>query len=190
MLTTCGGMHDFVKLLDFGLVKPQNADRNMTMAGSLTGTPLYLSPEEIQHEELDARNDLYAVGSVGYYLLTGTPVFDGKNIVGICNKHLQTEPETPSSRLGRPIDKGLEQLILRCLSKQPNDRPATAELIETELQQCQAIQTWNRNAARSWWAENLSDSNLNDTGPVEENLSETVIATTSESVEPFQSNSD
>lgn len=179
MLTTCGGMHDFVKLLDFGLVKPRNADRNMTMAGSLTGTPLYLSPEAIQHEELDARSDLYAVGCVGYFLLTGTPVFDGKSIVDICNNHLQTEPEPPSSRLGRPIDKGLEQLILRCLSKQPSDRPETAELIETELQNCQPTQTWNRSTAKSWWADNLTKSNLSDTNPVEENLSETVIVTTS-----------
>ena len=81
MLTKCGGMCDFVKLLDFGLVKSQNADRNVTLAGSLTGTPLDMSPEAIEHEELDARSDLFAVGAVGYYLLTGTPVFDGKSIV-------------------------------------------------------------------------------------------------------------
>ena len=186
MLTTCGGMHDFVKLLDFGLVKPQDADRNMTLAGSLTGTPLYLSPEAIEHEELDARSDLYAVGAVGYFLLTGTPVFDGKSIVDICNKHLNSDPEPPSDRLGHQFNEDLEQLILKCLAKQPKDRPAKAELLEAELERCQATQTWSRSEARIWWTENVTVSNLSDTGAVEDDLSETVITPAPESVDPLQ----
>jgi len=156
MLTKCGGMCDFVKLLDFGLVKSQNADRNVTLAGSLTGTPLYMSPEAIQQEELDARSDLYAVGAVGFFLLTGTPAFDGKSIVDLCKQHLEATPQRPSERLGKPIDEQLQTIILRCLAKRPDDRPASAELCEEELLNCQSASRWTQVQAKAWWAEHLA----------------------------------
>jgi len=160
MLTRYGGLHDFVKLLDFGLVKPRDADQNTTLAGSLTGTPLYLSPEAIRHETLDARSDLYAIGAVGYFLLTGTTVFQGRSIVDICNDHVKTTPEKPSARLGRTIDEDLERLILSCLAKNKDDRPASASALEQELESCQSAGSWTRSSARSWWESNIGEGQL------------------------------
>ncbi|MCG6158482.1 serine/threonine protein kinase [Rubinisphaera margarita] len=157
MLTQYGGLHDFVKLLDFGLVKPRDADQNTTLAGSLTGTPLYLSPEAIRHEPLDARSDLYAVGAVGYFLLTGTTVFEGRSIVDVCNDHVKTTPEKPSARLGRTIDEDLERLILSCLEKQKADRPESAAVLEQELASCQSAGSWTRSSAKTWWQTNIGD---------------------------------
>ncbi len=168
MLTKYGGMCDFVKLLDFGLVKPETAQRNMTVAGSLTGTPLYLSPEAIEHCELDARSDLYAVGAVGYFLLTGKPVFDGQSIVDICTQHVQSDPQPPSQRLGRPIDEDLERVILNCLAKRPEDRPPRAEALEEQLSRCRAAGAWTQVEAKAWWARHLApDTEPHDTAPAD-----------------------
>lgn len=178
MLTKCGGMCDFVKLLDFGLVKSQNADRNVTLAGSLTGTPLYMSPEAIQREELDARSDLYAVGAVGYFLLTGTPVFDGKSIVDICKQHVQETPQRPAERLGQPVDERLEELILRCLAKRPDDRPASAESCEEDLLSCESANRWTSIQAKAWWAKHLSiDPLIEETLAAPQDFTETVDKT-------------
>ena len=97
MLTERGGICDFVKVLDFGLVKAidGNRDASLTAIGSFTGTPLYMSPETIQNsDQVDARTDIYALGAVGYYLLTGTPVFDGSNVMEILQKHVAELPES------------------------------------------------------------------------------------------------
>ena len=176
MLTKCGGMCDFVKLLDFGLVKPQNAERNMTLAGSLTGTPLYLSPEAIQHAEIDARSDLYAVGAVGYFLLTGEPVFDGQSVVDICTQHIQAAPDPPSQRLAKPVDEDLEQVILRCLAKQPDERPSAADALEEALSQCRSATEWTQMEAKAWWTRHLNDQSLpSDTATPGPALTETII---------------
>jgi hypothetical protein len=174
MLTVCGGMCDFVKLLDFGLVKPTESARDVTMAGSLTGTPLYLSPEAIQNRELDGRSDLYAAGAVAYFMLTGTPVFQAESIVDICKQHIQAVPESPSERLGKPINDDLEQLILRCLAKNPQDRPANADTIEEQLSLCQSATRWTKADARTWWTQHLGPSQgLNETA--DDGLSATVV---------------
>ncbi|WP_235934745.1 serine/threonine protein kinase [Candidatus Laterigemmans baculatus] len=156
MLTQRGGLYDFVKLLDFGLVKPQYGDRQMTIAGSLTGTPLYMSPEAIQQTEVDLRSDIYAVGAVGYFMLTGRPVFEGQGIVEICNQHIHTEPTPPSQRRGATLDEDLEQILMRCLAKQPGERPADASVLEEALSQCRSAHAWGPKEARGWWAEHLS----------------------------------
>src|SRR5262249_39495607 len=127
VLTRRGGVADFVKVLDFGLVKAVGVDREaaVTAFGSITGTPLYLSPEAIQNAaDLDARGDLYAVGAVGYFLLTGTAMFKGQNIVELLMHQVNTLPEPPSVRLGRAVSADLEGVILRCLAKDRDERPA------------------------------------------------------------------
>ena len=128
VLTERGGMHDFVKLLDFGLVKALDSrkDSTLTTAGSLTGTPLYMPPEAIQHEQIDARSDLYSLGAVGYFLITGTPVFDGENVLRILQQHVAENPEAPSKRLGGPVSAEFEAVLMKCLAKLPGDRPASA----------------------------------------------------------------
>lgn len=153
-LTSRGSLFDFVKLLDFGLVRVVDEEKaaRLTSDGAMTGTPLYLSPEAIEHPDtIDARSDLYAVGAVGYFLLTGTPVFDGRNIVEIVQKHVMVTPDPPSQRLGRPVCPELEQLLLRCLQKSPDQRPSSAADLADALAACRAMPQWTVKDAAKWW---------------------------------------
>jgi serine/threonine-protein kinase len=156
ILCTLGGQPDVAKLLDFGLVKhidpDGDAELQLTREGAITGTPTYLAPENlIDPERVDARADLYAVGAVGYYLLTGSPVFTGRTVVEVCGHHLHTEPEPPSKRLGRPVDPALEQILLDCLSKDPAARPPSALALRERLIACAAYGSWTDAEARGWW---------------------------------------
>src|SRR5262249_22053185 len=146
-------LYDFVKVLDFGLVKPTSGDHaNVTSQHVLLGTPLYVSPEAVnQADTVDARADVYAVAAVGYFLLTGTPVFNGKTVMEICLKHLKETPEPPSARIGRPINVHMEALILRCLAKAPADRPANAGKLLRELDAVILTESWTATEASAWW---------------------------------------
>ncbi|MEO1481051.1 MAG: serine/threonine-protein kinase [Myxococcota bacterium] len=156
MLCRYGGQHDMVKVLDFGLVKQLQGASNalLTQTESLTGTPQYMSPEAITDaESVDARGDIYSLGCVAYYLLTGEHVFTGKTVVEVCSHHLHTPPTPPSEVTERPIDAHLEALILRCLAKSPQDRPADgAELINL-LEQIDLGEVWRERDAVEWWDE-------------------------------------
>jgi eukaryotic-like serine/threonine-protein kinase len=132
------GEPDFVKVLDFGIAKIQDAAGEegpaLTKAGFVCGTPEYMSPEQARGAALDARSDLYAVGVILYQLMTGLLPFESDSAVGFATKHLTEEPPPPTVR--RPdarISPAMERLILRALSKDPNDRPATAEQFRAEL---------------------------------------------------------
>jgi eukaryotic-like serine/threonine-protein kinase len=152
-----GGHYDVVKVLDFGLVKSIDSEREtqITLAGSIAGTPLYLAPEAIEHhEQVDARSDLYAVGAVGYFLLTGTPVFQGTSITEVCMQQVHAPPERPSVRLGRPVSPELEDLLLACLAKDPTDRPASADELAEQLAKCRTCGEWTRADAAAWWRDN------------------------------------
>lgn len=160
-LTCRGGLHDFVKVLDFGLAKSLDGqDRaNVTSPNALMGTPLYLAPEAVNHpESVDARADVYAVGAVGYFMLTGTPVFTGANIMEICLKHVKEAPQPPSVRSGKPISAALETILLRCLAKAPADRPADAAALLRELEACTWTGTWSAATATAWWADHGKDT--------------------------------
>jgi eukaryotic-like serine/threonine-protein kinase len=171
-LTMRGGMYDFVKLLDFGLVKALDSrkDASLTTAGSLTGTPLYMPPEAIQHEAMDPRSDLYALGAVGYFLLTGTPVFDGESVISVLQKHVMEPPQTPSNRLGRPISASLEAVLLKCLAKLPQDRPASANELAEELSRCTTAQPWTRKNADDWWQKNYPRAGTGTAKPETEKI--------------------
>ncbi|MBI1347510.1 protein kinase [bacterium] len=154
MLNRRGGECDVVKVLDFGLAKALDADKQseLTAANSLTGTPLYLSPEAIQTPNLvDGRSDLYAVGAVGYYLLTGQPVFQSDSLVDLCQKHVSQIPVPPSERLGKPVSVELEHAILSCLEKQPGRRPQTARELAQRLEHCPTWHEWTFERAEAWW---------------------------------------
>ena len=115
-LTSRGGLHDFVKVLDFGLVKALDGEENanLTNPHAMTGTPLYVSPEAIsQPDRVDARTDVYAVGAVGYYLLTGSPVFTGASVVEICMKHVSaTAGSAVGPQIGKPLlARDLERIV-------------------------------------------------------------------------------
>lgn len=155
-VTRRGGLSDFVKVLDFGLAKAIDAEEraNVTNPNALMGTPLYLSPEAVHHpESVDAKSDVYAVGAVGYFLLTGTPVFTGTSIMEICMKHAQEAPQPPSARLGKSISPSLEAIVMRCLAKSAAERPASAAHLLVELEMCEVEGRWTTDAAAGWWAE-------------------------------------
>jgi serine/threonine-protein kinase len=126
-----GGIPEFVKVIDFGLVKRVDAgeDTSVTQVNTIAGTPLFMAPESIARpDSVGPHSDVYALGGVAYYLVTGTPPFGGSTIVEVCGHHLHTAPTPPSERLGTAVPAALEALILRCLSKQTDARPSDAEL--------------------------------------------------------------
>ncbi len=156
-----GGISDLVKVVDFGLVKDVSpkaegdapAESAVTMANAITGTPLYIAPETLTAQDtVDARADLYALGAVGYWLLTGTHVFGGRTTFEVCLHHLNSQPESPSDRLGQPVAADLEALLLACLAKRPEDRPASAHVLRERLLACAAAGLWTNARAAAWWA--------------------------------------
>jgi hypothetical protein len=154
ILTSRAGMPDFVKVLDFGLVKAADADEaaKLTQANVAVGTPHYLSPEAVENPDtVTPLSDVYAIGGVAYYLLTGTQVFTGKTIMEICMNHVRAAPEPPSGRLGRSVSAGLEGVILRCLAKKPQDRPAGTQAMADELEHVEVAGSWTRADAEAWW---------------------------------------
>lgn len=155
MVCQRGGMFDVVKLLDFGLVKAVDVglESALTSTNSLTGTPLYMSPEAVTNSEtVDARSDLYSLGAVGYFLLTGSALFSGTSVLDVCRQQVDAVPEPPSKRAGRKIDPDLEAIIMECLAKNPNQRPSSAAELAEALWVCEGAGTWTANAARDWWA--------------------------------------
>jgi tRNA A-37 threonylcarbamoyl transferase component Bud32 len=155
-VTDRGGVPDMVKVLDFGLVRPVASVDNTALDAAdteiLAGTPNYMSPEAVENgATADARSDLYSVGAVGYYLLTGQGVFDGETIAEICRKRVEEEPVPPSIRIGRPICPHLEALILRCLERDPKDRPQSAHELLTLLAASPRIADWNVEQRAAWW---------------------------------------
>ena len=154
MLNRRGGEPDVVKVLDFGLVKALDDQRQagLTQQASLTGTPLYMSPEAIQMpNSVDARSDLYAVGAVGYFLLTGQPVFEADNVVDLCQKHVATPPVPPSERSRTPIPAELENALLACLEKSRAKRPQTARDLALLIARCAEATQWSIEDADAWW---------------------------------------
>ncbi len=152
-LTQRGGVCDFVKVLDFGLARAVDTEAEAKItSGGMAGTPLYLAPEAIETPDaVDARADIYAVGAVGYFLLTGTPVFKGDSLMDICMKHMKATPESPSQRLGSAIHPKLEEVILACLAKQPLQRPRTAREIVLLLDGIVLEEVWTTSAGAEWW---------------------------------------
>ena len=152
-LTQRGGVADFVKVLDFGLVKSLDAGgAELTMAETTLGTPLYMSPEAVEHPNaVDARSDLYSLAGVGYFLVTGEPLFNWLTLGDVLMHQVKDLPVPPSLRLGRPVSPDLEALLMRCLAKDPAARPANARELEDGLARCRSAADWTRDAADEWW---------------------------------------
>lgn len=146
------------QVVDFGLVTysdPMNAETQLqiTAADTIVGTPLYMAPEAVLGARVDARSDLYSLGAVGYFVLTGEPVFEGRTVVEVCDHHLHTSPIPPSARLGRPVPTDFETLLLRCLAKSPGDRYPDALSLQDALMRCAERTPWSRDEASSWWTD-------------------------------------
>jgi hypothetical protein len=154
-----GGVTDTVKVLDFGLVgRVSEVGEGPVPALELPdtsrflGTPLYMAPETIQRPGAgDARSDIYAVGAVGYMLLTGAPVFDGEDHTEVWQKHLTALPLPPSARSPQNLSQAVERIILRCLEKDPAGRPQSIAELTAALQACPLAGTWTPEQARTWW---------------------------------------
>jgi hypothetical protein len=154
MMTEQGGVFDVTKVLDFGLVKniDSSTDATNTVSESVIGTPRFMSPEQIlDPPSIDARSDLYALGAVGYYLLTEEFVFEGTNAIEICAQHLSAEPELPSYRVEREILPELELLIMQCLEKKRDNRPSSGVEIADRLHAL-PLERWTQEQAAEWWA--------------------------------------
>ncbi len=149
-----GRRHDFVKVLDFGLVKSlagaSNEDSLATAAGLTPGTPAYMAPEMASGGTVDARADIYALGCVAYYLLTGHLVFEAGSALQMISRHLAATPVPPSVRAGLPIPAGLERLVLDCLAKEPDARPRSAEELSQSLAGL-GVEPWGEAEASEWW---------------------------------------
>jgi serine/threonine-protein kinase len=153
-----GGQYDVAKLLDFGLAKPIACGEEqiqLTQAGAITGSPLYMSPEQAVGEgEPDARSDVYSLGAVAYFLLTGAPPFTADQPLKVIVAHASQEVVPPShSRPEIPAD--LERIVLRCLSKLPSERYQTAADLALALLECSVAGQWGRQQAAEWWQTEL-----------------------------------
>lgn len=149
-----GRVCDVVKLLDFGIVQPapdRLAPDQLTTEGKFLGTPLYVSPEQIRAKEaLDARSDLYSLGAVAYFLLTGEPPFIRDSVPEIFAAHLRDAP-VPPAQLNPSIPSDLEAVILRCLEKQPAQRYPDAATLGEHLSRCAGSSNWTDRQAEEWW---------------------------------------
>jgi len=157
-LARLGVTCDFVKVLDFGLVKAENTtSTRLTMDGTTAGTPAYMAPELATGAAFDGRADIYSLGCVGYFLLTGTPVFEESTPVAIALAHVQKQPVLPSQRTELPVPSSLEAVIMRCLAKSPADRPQSAMELARALTAFDGVAAWSYDDAERWWRVNLPD---------------------------------
>jgi len=147
--------YDFAKVLDFGLVKVKrgrSGDTLSTIDHTTTGTPAYMAPETILGEvEVDRRADVYALGCVAYYLLTGQLVFEADTSMRMLMHHLNTPPVPPSQRTELPIPRELDEIVLACLQKDPTKRPQNAGELFRMAYNCRACEGWDATAAEAWW---------------------------------------
>jgi eukaryotic-like serine/threonine-protein kinase len=166
MICLYGGIPDFLKILDFGLVKDigsveaaagveaGSGDAALSQDGSLLGTPLYMAPEGMSDPSaVDARADLFALGAVGYFLLTGKSPFPGRTAIEVFAMERKGPPPPLSRAAGNPVPAALEETILRCLAFAREERPGSAEALDVMLETCVVASAWTREDARAWWRE-------------------------------------
>ena len=166
MLCVYGGIPDFLKVLDFGLVKeigdvehaaesePGGHDAALSQDGSLLGTPLYMAPEGMSDPtNVDARTDLFALGAVGYFLLTGNSPFPGRTALDVFRLEREGPPPPLSTSAPNPVPEALERTLQRCLSFERRERPVSAEELDAMLEACAVVPPWSPADARAWWQE-------------------------------------
>jgi serine/threonine-protein kinase len=155
-----GRRYDFLKVLDFGLVKSSWADASsdvaLTRESAITGTPAFLAPEVVLGERaIDGRVDIYGLGCVAYWLVSGHRVFEGATPMELVIHHVQTPPVPPSQRGEVAVPRALEDLILACLEKDPARRPASAAELGRLLEATGLPARWTPERAREWWDANM-----------------------------------
>jgi serine/threonine-protein kinase len=159
-VTQRGGLHDFVKVLDFGLareVEPKEG-ADLTKTGMVFGTPRYIAPEAVRGTAtVDARADLYNLGGVAYWLLTGKPLFAGSSSLDLIIDHVKTVPSPPSELSELPVPPALDAIVMKCLEKEPGDRFQAAQELATALRTVQVGHPWDQDRAREWWTLHAPD---------------------------------
>jgi serine/threonine-protein kinase len=156
---------DVVKVVDFGLVKTLASSGAESRSDAITGTPMYLSPEAITTPDaVDARTDIYALGAVAYFLLTGRDVFDGETVIELLSRHMLQEPQAPSVHLAKPLPADLERIVLQCLAKAPAERPPSASSLRASLLACEDAQRYDRTAAFAWWRDHRAKPHTSGAG--------------------------
>ena len=151
ILTERGGLLDFAKVLDFGLVKDLNTDIEHTVADAIPGTPPYIAPERLSDpRNIDCRSDLYSVGAIAFNLLTGKPLFEGNSSMDIAYKVVAEVAPRVSEFVA--VDVELDQLVSDCLERNPDARPQSAQEIIERLQAIIGQDTWSQADARKWWS--------------------------------------
>jgi serine/threonine-protein kinase len=148
-----GRTADFMKVLDFGLVKPHaDDDTHLTTDMAVKGTPAFMAPEQAHGEgKIDARSDIYALGCVAYWLLTGQRVFKGDNAMQVLVQHAYSEPTPMSQHVAQPIPPELDALVMSCLAKNPAQRPQSADELAEALAAIPLAAPWTQARAREWW---------------------------------------
>jgi DNA-binding NtrC family response regulator len=148
-----GPEHDFVKVVDFGVVS-RHARATMsqiTTAGTVLGTPAFLAPELATAHAFDGRADIYALGCVAFWLLTGRPPFEASDAMSILVHHARTTPSAPSAVSEESIPPEMDALVLECLAKDPKRRPASADALWERLDRVPRTEEWSQRRARTWW---------------------------------------
>ena len=149
---------DFAKVLDFGLVKTEEPGATrLTMDGTAAGTPAYMAPELATGAPFDGRADIYSLGCVAYFMITGAQVFEEPSPVAVALAHVQKQPVRPSERTELSLPSSFENIIMRCLAKNPEDRPQNAMELALALEAAN-LGTWTRDESEHWWRTNLPDS--------------------------------
>ncbi len=148
-----GTRTDFAKLVDFGLVKDFAGPTQTGLATAGTsGTPAFMAPEQVRGGEVDARTDVYGLGCLAYFLLTGTAVFNKPNPMGMALAHVMYRPEPPSTRSELPIPESLERVVMSCLEKRTEARPQSVAELRAMLDGCTDVNPWTEPDANRWWA--------------------------------------
>jgi serine/threonine protein kinase len=157
LLTRRAGACDVVKVLDFGLVKARHlGPADKVTANAVVGTPHFIAPEAIKTPQaVDAYSDLYSLGAVGYWLLSGKTLFESSDVQALLDGHVGREPILPSAQLRRKVDSDLERIIMWCLAKDPAQRPHNAEALDEALAGCSAASAWSPKDADKWWQVNV-----------------------------------
>jgi serine/threonine protein kinase len=169
LLTRRGGVYDMVKVLDFGLVKAVHLGPRGLQANAVVGTPHFMPPEAVNEpERVDARSDIYSLGALGYWLLTGRTLFTANTTEELLEQQVKATPPAPSQRLGQPVSPGLEALIMQCLSKSLEQRPPSAEALDHALAQCASAAAWTSREAEEWWKANLAGIEIRPSGTMPE----------------------
>ncbi|NKB88414.1 MAG: protein kinase [Acidobacteria bacterium] len=161
-----GGLADFAKVVDFGIVKgmADDPESGVTREGVFAGTPEYASPEQIRGREVDGRSDVYSLGALAYYLLSGGPPFTGSTPLDVCRAHLSDAPAPFADRGVSGVPEELEMIVMRCLAKDPEQRFQTMLQLRRALRDTGLEEDWRQADARTWWDAHRPDYADGDTG--------------------------